>query len=448
LINILYIAYQFPPLNVGGSARPAKFAKHLRKLGIHPIVATLHPDDYEKVYSNANRDSNILGDSKGEIEVIEIPTENIIEQSKNKLKKFLDVFFSIYGSREKKYWQANYHKAVDSYLKTHKVAAIMVTAPPFGTLPLAVETSNKHKLPLIVDMRDPWTMWNARPYTNYLNFIRRKRKERMIFEQATKIIATSKVTLEDFKALHPSIDSSKFEYIPNGFEYDIPFKKIVTHPKKKIIVGYVGSFYYAPKSRDLIFTKWWKKKGHQKLQYVPRKEDWLYRSPYFLFKTLAQLFLKYPEFEQRIELQFAGKKEGWFQSMVEKFGLELQVKHLGWMTQAESLKFQESCDYLLITSAKVIDGKDYSIAGKTFEYFKMQKPILAFVAEGAQKDLLKESNVAYFVDIDSTENGIEQLKAILTESFTFEPNQSFINSFKVEHLTKKLASTIKEVLKK
>jgi hypothetical protein len=446
LKDILYIAFQFPPLNVGGSARPGKFVKYLRGYGINPVVVTLDPKDYLKVYPNPKLDSNILTSDDHCFDLMTVPCQNLLEKSKNKYRSFIEIFFSLHGSREKKYWEVAYHQLVDAFIVKNKVSAILVTAPPFGMLSLARETSEKHDLPLIVDMRDPWTLWNDKPYSNYLNYFRRKQEEFRVLDRASKIIATSTVTINDLQVLHPRINSKKFEYIPNGFENEITLSNITVHPKKKIIIGYVGSFYYTPESRDLIFRKWWRKRGHQKLQFVPRKEDWLYRSPYFVFKTVSELILKFPEYKEKIELRFAGKEEDWFKPMVNKFGLNSIVKHLGWISQDESLKFQKSCDFLLMTSAKVIGGRDYSVAGKTFEYFRMQKPILAFVTDGAQKDLLNESGLAHFVDVESIENGISQLITILTESITLRPNQTFIDSFKISTLTEKLVKSIHEAI--
>jgi glycosyltransferase involved in cell wall biosynthesis len=447
LTNILYIAYQFPPLNIGGTARPAKFAKHLNEFGINPVVITLHPDDYGKVYPSAKSDSGVLKNLDKPLEIINIHTEDLLQRSENKLQNFLEIYFNIYRGNEKKYWEANYQQAVDKYLLNNKVAAIVVTAPPFSMLPLALNTSFKHKLPLIVDMRDPWTMWNMSPYSNYFNFVRAKLMERKVFRHALKIIATSKVTLDDFKTLHPSIEASKFEYIPNGYEHQIHFKDIVYQPKETITIGYVGSFYYSPESREQIFKKWWQKKGHRMLQYIPRHEDWLYRSPYPFFKTLTKLFEANSDLRSKVMIKFAGKKEPWFEAMVSEFGLEANVTHMGWLSQDESLQFQKSCDFLLMTSAKVIGGRDYSIAGKTFEYFTIQKPILAFVAEGAQKDLLMASEMAHILSIDDTETAAEDLHKIFTTAFTFKPNAEFINSFHIQPLTKRFTEVINSVIK-
>jgi hypothetical protein len=82
------------------------------------------------------------------------------------------------------------------------------------------------------------------------------------------------------------------------------------------------------------------------------------------------------------------------------------------LTHRESLAFQESCDALLVTSAKVHDGRDYCIAGKTFEYLTSGQPILGIVTEGEQRDFLLAAGgaiVANADDVDEAAGAIEHL---------------------------------------
>src|SRR5690606_398700 len=148
--------------------------------------------------------------------------------------------------------------------------------------------------------------------------------------------------------------------------------------------------------------------------------------------------------KNKVKIKFAGKKESWFEPMVREFGLEENILHVGWVSQDASLELQKSCDFLLMTSAKVIDGKDYSIAGKTFEYFAIQKPILGFVAEGAQKEMLEASKMSYVLSVDDLEASANRLYKIFTTAWALQPNTEFINSFHIKPLTRKLADLIKE----
>ncbi|MCI5161647.1 MAG: hypothetical protein D3917_06415 [Candidatus Electrothrix sp. AX5] len=44
--NVFFVAYEFPPLNSGGSHRPLNFAKNLCAFNINPIVITV--DTYDE----------------------------------------------------------------------------------------------------------------------------------------------------------------------------------------------------------------------------------------------------------------------------------------------------------------------------------------------------------------------------------------------------------------
>jgi hypothetical protein len=129
--------------------------------------------------------------------------------------------------------------------------------------------------------------------------------------------------------------------------------------------------------------------------------------------------------------------------MISKFGLESQVELMGEISHKESLEFQADCDALLITSAKQIGGQDYSIAGKTFEYLQMQRPIIAFVCEGAQKDLLKKGGTALICDPDQIEESSEQLASLFSGRINLHPNIDFLMGLSRQVLTEQLANIIR-----
>ena len=111
------------------------------------------------------------------------------------------------------------------------------------------------------------------------------------------------------------------------------------------------------------------------------------------------------------------------------------------------MEFQETCDALLITSAKQFGGRDYSIAGKTFEYIQMQKPVIAFVCEGAQKDLLKKSGTALICEPDNTTESVNQLSGLFGGVIELKPDFPFLKELTREILTKNLADIIKSQVK-
>lgn len=446
-MKVLFVAFQFPPLNMGGTKRPKSFAENLSKFEIEPLIITLGPNSYDLIYPNASvtKDNNPFEN----LSTAELDSNTSL--TLNGPAVFFRIFFNIYRGSEHTYWKNNFLNKVDQLMLKNDIKAIFVTAPPFGMMKLALQVSEKYDLPLIIDMRDAWLLWNSNPYGTYFHYLLTKRAERKYFKAASAVISTSKETIKDWVVTHPDISNSKYHYIPNGFEIDyidaVPEILEFIPGKAFVNISYVGSFYYHPATRDGIFTPWWKRKGHRKLQFTPRKQDWLYRSPYFIFKTFKTLFDLYPELRSSVHLNFAGSREIWLDSMIDEFGLNDVVKHFGFINLQDSLKMQRESDFLLLTSAKVINGRDCFIAGKTFEYFHSGKPILAFVADGAQKDVMEESGNSIILDPDDYENNAQKLHEIFTKGIKLKVNSEFVKSHNRLSQSKNLSEIIKKVIK-
>ena len=445
MINILFIAYEFPPLNSGGVHRSLAFVKYLKQFDINPIVITLAEKSFHNVFENYTVDEQLGKDVLQDIDVIEINSKNINSLHKNRVNNFFDIYFNIMG-KEANGWDDDFKEKIPQIIKRYQPKAVFVTLPPFSILKQAVWVSKLFKLPLITDFRDAWSQWRLAPYGSYLHYLSTLKAERKYFKFSDAIVATSNQTLGDFKRLHSHIDKKKFHLITNGFDDEISDWKIDLPQKKSYVIGYVGSFYYDKAATEMMLMPWRKKKLHRKLQYISVKQNWLYRSPYFFFKALRILFDKHPSYEKILRIKFAGKKPDWLFEMIKEFGLEENVELLGVISHSDSIRFQETCDALLITSSKVIGGSDYSIAGKTFEYFKIQKPIIAFVSEGAQKDILEQSGTAVICDPDNSEKAADNILKLFEHKINLIPDNNFLTSLSRKKLTEKLSVVIHETI--
>jgi Glycosyl transferases group 1/Glycosyltransferase Family 4 len=443
MTNILFFAYEFPPLNRGGVHRSLAFVKYLPQFGINPIVITLDPASYADVFDTYSLDESLGTDVRGRATIVHIPAEKAKPQ--NRIGEFVSIYFSLQGN-EVKNWEGNYLQAIPAIVGKYKPRAIFATVPPFSMLPLVQKTAQRYKLPLLLDFRDAWSQWRTLPFGTRIHYWLNLELERKYFKAADAIIATSEQTLLDFKKLHRRIPDSRFHYVPNGYDGELDGWRAIDIRKPKITIGYVGSFYYSPDARDQMLRPWWKKRGHRILQYIPQKQDWLYRSPYFFFKTLKYLKKADPMLAAHIQVKFVGKKNAWLEEMILDFGLQDQVELCGTKPHNEALAFQKDCDMLLITSAKRIGGNDYSVAGKTFEYIQAQKPILAFVSPGAQKDLLDKTGMALLCDPDQEETSAQKIISLLKGQTDLEPRIEFIKSLSRYHLTGNLAKIIFEAV--
>jgi hypothetical protein len=440
MINVLMVVYEFPPLNSGGSHRPYKFAKNLYKFGIHPIIVTPNIG----VHTGKNIDDNLFEESE-EMTVIRTPVDAPKVYDKLLESYYLNIV-GIEGAR----WRKHCLAAVDAIMKKNSISALFITVPPFSIVGLAREIGKKYNLPILLDMRDAWSQWVITPYASYLHYQLTLRKECSALNAASAIVVTSEQTMQDLQALHPNVDSYKFSVVTNAYDESLPILKdtLALSPTvidKPFAIGYLGSFYYAPYQRDLIFKRWWEKKPYQYFQYAPRREDWLYRSPYFFFASLAKLREQLPELPNLLTVKFVGSIANWLPKMIEDFQLSDIVKLEGRVSHKEALEFQRNVDALLITSSKVLNGLDYSIAGKTFEYAVMNKPIIAFVSEGAQKKLLEKIGLSICCPPDNVDASAKMLSDLLNGRIMLRPNKTEIEQLSIQYTTKQLACIIKRI---
>lgn len=429
--NIVIIAYEFYPTNSGGSHRPFRIAQFLKNQNYNPIVlSSLDASLREKEDTSLKK---LLDDSHLDVRYLPIKPEDIF--SKVSKSYYINIVDDVYRR-----WKLSLLKEIKSILSQQKIDAFYVTAPPFSIGNLVKDLKKITNTPVLLDMRDAWSQWNVFPYPSKLHYRLTLKKERRVLELADHVLVTSQVTIQDFQRIHPNIDESKYVYLPNSFDN---YQKVgLIASSDKIKIGYVGSFYYSPISEVLRLKPWHKKKPYQWFQYTPVKEYWKYRSPFYFLKALVSLLEEDPELKERIEINFAGNTPQWLLEMIEGFGLKSIIKHHGILKKEEVIAFQMDQDYLLLTSSKREELKDYSIAGKTFEYFSLQKPILAFVTNGAQKDILEPSKLATVFNPDNLTEQMDLLREVLTNKQVLKPNLDYINQFLTANALKPLLKCI------
>ncbi|MCX6322760.1 MAG: glycosyltransferase [Sphingobacteriales bacterium] len=444
--NILFIAFEFPPLSSGGVQRSLKFVKYLPDFGINPIVVTVRESDYPAVLKQYKLDNNLIEDLPSGTIIERLPCRAIPADA-NVWSGWLRIYFSVTEIFDKT-WRQPLEQALPKLIKKYNPQAIYLTIPPFAMVPLWDRLLTKIDIPLIIDFRDAWSQWALAPNGTYWHYRLKLRMEESIIRKASAVICTTKETEADFKRLHSEAGKGKWAVIPNGYDGDFELPDTIVMDNASVIrICYVGNFYYSPEARNDIFRPWYKRKFNRILQYVPRKEDWLYRSPYFFFQSINKLFELYPQYQNKVQIHFAGHHQGWLQEQIDSLGLTGFCHLHGYLSHAEAINFQKEADVLLLTSAKVLNGRDYSIAGKTFEYFTMSKPILGFVCEGAQQSILEESGMALICNPDEPQQAAQQMHELFSGVTALKPNKNAIHKYQRKQLTEQLNVIIRKAIK-
>ncbi|GIU70051.1 MAG: hypothetical protein KatS3mg002_1287 [Candidatus Woesearchaeota archaeon] len=441
------ICVEFAPVNTTGNYRSTKFVKYLKEFDITPIVITFPVAELLKSFPHAKEDISLINELPIDTIIYRIKPKDISKYYGNKLKNFITIFFD-YKDKLAKVWRQELKKQIPNIINEHNPELIYVSLPPFSIGKLASEIASDFNLPLVVDMRDHWALWGVSPFASFFHFKLTKNEEKNIFNKASKIICATEVLKEDFISLHNEIDQNKFVTITNGFDYDLDLKKynIDFQQKNKIKICFSGSFYYNPENRDNIFKKWYQKRINRWYQYVYRKEDWRYNSPYYFFKILNEIKSINFELFNKIEVHFIGNKPFWLQDMINEFELNEKCIHHGFVMKSEINKLYYEMDMFFVTTVKVYGGKDYMIGSKVFDFIKFSKPVLGIVCEGAMKNFIENSKIGITINPDDN-NASKILSDLLTRIIEVNPNYDYLRNFHRRVLASKLANIFYDILK-
>lgn len=446
--NVLILAIEFAPYNTPGAFRTIYFTKYLADHGYRPVVLTVKPATGNKDFQKRH-DPNLLDLLSKETIVHYLQLEDY-SYSKNKLVAKFQMYFKT-EDRFTIFWKKTVEQFFPEAIKKYKPVLIYTTCPFNSLANFSVDLSKQYDLPLVLDMRDNWSQWVISPYSTFLHYFAALKREKRAFLNATKIITVTPELKNIFLSVNKSIPKDKITVIPNGYDTDFDFGKEVhfqglNHRTQKIVITYVGSYYYDPKMHADMFTPWYKKRYHKVLQYAPVKENWLYRSPYFFFLALKSLFELSPELKNSIEFHQIGNCPRWLEQMVAEFNLTDNFVNVGFIPKSELQKKLQASDFFLGTAVKVEDGLDYAIASKTFDYLSVYKPLLSFTVAGAQSTFTDNSNCGFVFNPDEPVENAHKLKEIFKNGTTLKLNKSYLEKFNRKNTAKMLSGVFDEIL--
>ena len=437
MLNVLFIALEFPPIQAAGAFRALRFAKLLPDHGIRPIVVSFNPAQF--------LDSQVHQVSPAFAK--EIPAEtplylldvSAIEPDKTPLAPGVGRFRGTHC--------ATFDDLFQRVGADFDIDMIWVTCPPFNVGPLAIAAKRHFKRPLLLDMRDAWSQWGSSPFRTWLHYRRVLTKEQTMLNAADSVVCVTPQLLDMEWALTRK-PRDVFHWIPNAYEQEnLPSGLLeLTAGKGRLRVGYSGQFYYNSLYEDVSgVIPWYRKKPHRWLHYYSTRQRWLYRTPYFFFRAWRALRSDLPSLGDSIEFHYVGDVPSWLPLMAREHGIEDLCTWHGFKPKQEAQNIMNDCDAFLSTSIKVDGGEDYCLASKTFDYIAARKPVLGFVSPGTQYDFLKGSNIAVILDPDDTDAAAYGLAEVLREGVRREINSSYLSNYSSLETTRQLADLIKSI---
>ncbi len=367
--QVLMIAYYYPPLGGVGALRPLQFSRYLPEYRWQSSIVSV-ANDY-----SYRQDRSLLDAIPKDQQIARayrIPIFEIIRRfAKGPLKNyplaytFLDPQFD---------WVPSAIRAGLKLSESVKFDAIYATAPPYSVLRVAKKLGQKLNLPILADLRDPFT-WNFGikwPTTLHRLFYR-------IYEKRLLTSFNAIVTVND--TIRSKLMASIGEHlppvtvIPNGYD-PADFQITQELEKHKFTFGYVGSLYGG-------------------LSAIP------------FFEALSLAIKEQPRIKDDIIIHFMGNIDAkTLMSDAKRFNVDFAVEYLGFRPHKEAIKLMQQSHILLDFGATV---ESSAIPAKLFEYGASGRPVLSFSKPGKLADFIRQNQYGYLVNWSSPVEGCSKI---------------------------------------
>jgi hypothetical protein len=258
-----------------------------------------------------------------------------------------------------------------------KAQAIYSSAPYFTNHLAGYALALLTGLPWIAHFRDPWIIGASENHPpDDLYFKINHRLERMIIARANAVVCVTEEHAAELRAAYNRMPPSKFTVVMNGFdgsEWEEANQILQQNPPQdagtpqKFRIAYAGTLY-------------------------------MRRSPAPLFQALRTLIDAGEMAPGEVSVELIGwceSSEGHtVTNLISQARLEKNVSIIGPLNRFDAWRRLSQSDLLLLLA----EGLVTQIPGKTFEYLKTYRPILALTSEGAVANLLRRTGGGWVVN--------------------------------------------------
>ena len=433
--KLLIITYYWPPAGGPGVQRILKFAKYLPDFGWLPLILTVTDGEY------AARDESLIKEIPEAVKIFKtpslepfriykkfvgiseeksVPTAVLAEKEKNWKQKIANWFrINFFIPDAKIGWMPYAVLRGKKIIKEFNPDIIFSTSPP-PTVHLIAHHLNKHSgIKWVADFRDPWTEIHYYENQNRLAFADYLDKcfEKKILKAANSIVAISQLDIEtDFAA---KSSPEKCWHIPNGFdEHDFEGFDFRQKSGKKFILLHLGAI---------------------------GKE----RNPINLFKVIAELAKSNRISTETFTLRLIGNIENEIRESIASEKISEFVEFNDYLPHIEALSETVNASAMLLLVTQSEKNKRI-LPGKTFEYMRTLRPILALGPEKGEVDrILSETGCGIMIEYQNKEKIYNYLLKMINdwrEGNYLNESFEFIKKYERKNLTGELVKIFENLL--
>jgi glycosyltransferase involved in cell wall biosynthesis len=411
----LIVTYYFPPTGGGGVQRNAKLIKYLSRKDWKFSVVT--SDGHS---ANIASDESLQADVPSDVEIIPV---SFLNNGKNKfLSSIKSTFFIRFISsflfipdRHKKWVQAA-KKSIIETLAQKSYDLVLISSPPYSLAQMAAELTEELSIPVVLDMRDPWT---TNPYKIYPTSWHKKQDQKCERKSIKKIkygISAYQSLVNFYSTSIAGFDKNNWRTIPNGFDEE-DFKNIIPQnlESNKFHIAFSGTFY-----------------SHL-------------NNPKFLFQAIAGLG---KEEREKIRFHHIGSSAQNLKKIAARHGLQNNLVEWGYQNHKKCLEILSGMDAFCFILDSTNKNADKTIGGKVYEYLRLGKPILALVPHsGEAADCVNKTESGIVIDPSDTQRVLKLLQTWITSPPKIRTNRKIIGFYR-ERLAEQYASFFDEIINK
>jgi glycosyltransferase involved in cell wall biosynthesis len=369
-LNILFVAYFYPPCRDTGAQRPAAMVKWLRRLGHRVTVLTTSaygalPDDVDEAIVRAADAQLWRARLRGKDRVDALYDSDTYAGKPHPLSKIL-VPEPLVAA-----WAPFARRRALSLAKAQRFDCAITSSPP-ESAHLIGRALRRREVPWVADIRDAWTFEPLRPpFPTGLQRRLDERIERRWLGAADVVACVSQPAIDDLKG-RLGIDPV---LIPNGWDPDLgPEDPGPPEPVDPLPLA-------DPDRASLVYTGRFGSYG---------------RDPGPLVEALATLAREQPQVAERLELVIAGPLTEDERRLLSTDVSPARIVLRGSLDRVQALALQRGADALLLLASR---ARSQLLNIKLFEYLAAGRPIMA-LARGTEAGRVAAELGAEVVEAD------------------------------------------------
>ncbi|MBN1771378.1 MAG: glycosyltransferase, partial [Deltaproteobacteria bacterium] len=377
--SVLMIAFLFPPSSSIGAKRPLRFARRLPDHGWRPLVLTA------PLGTPAERDDSLLGALPPGLRVERSyapgwmwAARNLGDTLDRRLRpqtgaraaggatggaggrlagwaqRAADRFVPLDGDVA---YLPHALVAASRLVAAERPDALCVSAYPYSALVLGALLKRRHGVPLICELRDPWTMnVEFRPRHPAVAALER-RLERWVFETADRVVVTTDAVREAYARLYPHLPADRLRRIYSSYDEGLA-PGAPADPDGPFTIVHFGSLYGPRRALPLL-------------------------------RAMARLKAERSLERGAVRLLVFGRLDHPDDhAAVRALGLEGDVTVRGKIPYAEGLAALRRADVLYLPA---FGEETFYIPGKLYDYFLAGRPILCETASPEMEAILERT---------------------------------------------------------